>query len=75
MDNMKYQQRRYHVLTWAWDSGEDDKGDFSNKAKALQDMRQRVKNCGYDGAAVIDRYTRQAVSVYGDYPRFLYKEQ
>lgn len=69
---MKYQQGRYHVLTWAWDSGEDGKGDFSTKAKALQDMRQRVKTCGYDGAAVIDRHTRKIVAVYGDYPRFQY---
>lgn len=61
---------RYHVITWNHDSGEDDKGDFSTKARALQDMRQRVRMCGNDGAAVIDRCTRQLVAVYGDFPRF-----
>lgn len=67
---MKYQQGRYYILTWDFGSGEDDKGDFSTKARALQDMRQRVKSCGHDGAAVIDRQTHQAVAVYGFYPRF-----
>ena len=67
---MKYQAGRYHVLTWCYSSGEDSKGDFSTKKRALQDMRQRVKMDGYDGAAVLDRYTGQAVGVCGDYPRF-----
>lgn len=68
--SMKYQAGRYHVLTWCYSSGEDSKGDFSTKTRALQDMRQRVKMDGYDGAAVIDRCTRQVVAVYGDFPRF-----
>lgn len=67
---MRYQQGRYHVITWDHDNGEDDKGDFSTKAKALQDMRLRVKVCGHDGAVVFDRYTQSVVAVYGDYPRF-----
>lgn len=67
---MKNQAGRYHVLTWCYSSGEDSKGDFSTKARALQDMRQRVKMDGYDGAAVVDRCTRQIVAVYGDFPRF-----
>ena len=67
---MKCQAGRYHVLTWCYASGEDSKGDFSTKKRALQDMRQRVKMDGYDGAAVLDRYTGQVVGVYGDYPRF-----
>ena len=54
---MKYQAGRYHVITWSYDSGEDSKGDFSTKARALQDMRQRVNADGYDGAAVFDRST------------------
>lgn len=67
---MKYQAGRYHVITWDYNSGEDSKGDFSTKARALQDMRQRVKLEGYDGAVVFDRATRQVVAVCGDYPRF-----
>lgn len=61
---------KYRILTWSHESGEDAKGEFSTKARALKDMRQRVKLCGYDGAAVIDIATRQAIAVYGDYPRF-----
>ena len=67
---MKYQAGRYHVITWSYDSGEDSKGDFSTKARALQDMRQRVNADGYDGAAVFDRATNQAIAVFGDFPRF-----
>lgn len=67
---MKNQIKRYHVITWSYDSGEDSKGDFTAKAKALQDMRQRVNSGSHDGAAVFDRSTRQPVAVYGDYPRF-----
>ena len=67
---MKYQAGRYHVITWSYDSGEDSKGDFSTKARAVQDMRQRVKADGYDGAAVFDRATHQPIAVYGDFPRF-----
>ena len=67
---MKSQAGRYHVLTWCYSSGEDSKGDFSTKTRALQDMRKRVKMDGYDGAAVVDRCTRQIVAVYGDFPRF-----
>lgn len=62
---------KYRVLTWSHDSGEDAKGEFSTKARALQDMRQRVLADGYNGAAVIDIATRQAVAVYGEYPRFM----
>lgn len=69
---MKYQQGRYHVITWDYDSGEDSKGDFSTKARALQDMRQRVNACGHDGAAVFDRHTHQAIAVCGNYPRFAF---
>lgn len=61
---------KYRVLTWSYESGEDSKGEFSTKQRALQDMRQRVKACGYDGAAVIDMSRRQVVAVCGDYPRF-----
>lgn len=67
---MNNQTKRYHVITWSHDSGEDSKGDFSAKARALQDMRQRVNADGYDGAAVFDRTTHQPVAVYGDCPRF-----
>ena len=67
---MKYQAGRYHVITWSHDSGEDSKGDFSTKARALQDMRHRVNADGYDGAAVFDRATRQPIAIYGEYPRF-----
>lgn len=67
---VKSQAGRYHVLTWCYSSGEDSKGDFSTKARALQDMRQRVKMDGYDGAVVVDRQSRQVVAVYGDFPRF-----
>ncbi len=67
---MKSQAGRYHVLTWCYSSGEDSKGDFSTKSGALHDMRLRVKMDGYDGAAVVDRCTRQIVAVYGDFPRF-----
>ena len=67
---MKYQAGRYHVITWSYDSGEDSKGDFSTKARALQDMRQRVNADGYDGAAVFDRSTRQPIAVFGVFPRF-----
>lgn len=67
---MKYQAGRYHVITWSYDSGEDSKGDFSTKARALQDMRQRVNADGYDGAAVFDRSTHQPIAVFGDFPRF-----
>ena len=62
---------KYRVLTWSYDSGEDSKGEFSTKARALQDMRQRVKVCGFDGACVFNMQTRQLVAVYGDYPRFM----
>lgn len=67
---MKYQAGRYHVITWSYDSGEDSKGDFSTKTRALQDMRQRVEADGYDGAVVFDRASHQPIAVYGDYPRF-----
>lgn len=62
---------KYRVLTWSYETGEDSKGEFSTKARALQDMRQRVKACGYDGACVFDMQTRQLVAVCGDYPRFM----
>lgn len=67
---MKYQAGRYHVITWSYDSGEDSKGDFSTKARALQDMRQRVNADGYDGAEVFDRANNQTIAVFGDFPRF-----
>lgn len=67
---MKNQTNRYHVITWSHDSGEDSKGDFSTKTRALQDMRQRVEADGYDGAVVFDRASHQPIAVYGDYPRF-----
>lgn len=66
------EQKRFHVLTWDYDSGEDDKGDFHTKTRAVQEMRLFVESCGHDGAAVIDRNTKQAVAVYGNYPRFQY---
>ena len=61
---------KYRVLTWSYESGEDSKGEFSAKTRALQDMRQRVKVCGYDGAVVIDLSCKQVVATFGDYPRF-----
>lgn len=67
---MKNQNKRYYVITWSYDCGEDSKGDFSIKACALQDMRQRVNVDGYDGAVVFDRARHQPIAVFGDYPRF-----
>ena len=67
---MKNQTNRYHVITWSHDSGEDSKGDFSTKTRALRDMRQRVNADGCDGAVVFDRASHQPIAVYGDYPRF-----
>lgn len=59
---------RYGVITFCYDSGEDEKLDYPTIKAARTAIRTRYK--GYDGYAIYDHLYHAYAAIMGEYPRY-----
>lgn len=64
---------RYQVITWSYDSGQDEKMEFPT-IKAARDYYKRLnaeRDMPYDGAGIWDHLSKTYAAFIGCYPEYI----
>lgn len=69
-----FEEKRYSVAGYSWDTGADDKGDHNTIESAIKECRALLRD-GWDAAFIYDRKTRSCRHAFNGDPLSVFNER